>query len=81
MTEERWQEVTAAYRREEQELLQKAVSDNEIGVLISTHLLDEISDMVDYINVLEDGRIVKSGSRFEILGDNGEKSLRDLMKG
>ena len=62
-------------------LLQKTVSDNEIGVLISTHLLDEISDMVDYINVLEDGRIVKSGSRFEILGDNGEKSLRDLMKG
>lgn len=62
-------------------LLQKAVSDNEIGVLISTHLLDEISDMVDYINVLDDGCIVKSGSRFEILGDDGEKSLRDLMKG
>ena len=63
------------------ELLQKAVSENEIGVFLSTHLVDEISEMVDYINVLKNGQMVMSGSRFEILGDDEGKSLRELMKG
>lgn len=62
-------------------LLQKAVSDNEIGVLLSTHLVDEISEMVDYINVMRNGQMVMSGSRFEILGDDEGKNLRELMKG
>jgi ABC-2 type transport system ATP-binding protein len=59
------------------ELLQKGVAENETGVLISTHLLDEISDMVDYVNVLENGRLVKSGTRFEVLG---EGQLRDVFR-
>ena len=59
------------------ELLQKGVAENETGVLISTHLLDEISDMVDYVNVRENGRLVKSGTRFEVLG---EGQLRDVFR-
>ena len=59
------------------ELLQKGVAENETGVLISTHLLDEISDMVDYVNVLENGRLVRSGTRFEVLG---EGQLRDVFQ-
>ena len=62
------------------DLLQKGVSDNEIGVLLSTHLLDEISDMVDYINVMEDGRIITSGTRFEVLGEDGDAQLRDIFR-
>ena len=63
------------------ELIQNAVTDNEIGVLLSTHLIDEISDMVDYINVMEKGCITKSGSRFDILGDDEAVQLRDVLKG
>lgn len=60
------------------ELLQKSVADNGTGVLISTHLIDEISDMVDYIYVLDNGEIVKHGTRFELLSD-GEGNLREVL--
>lgn len=59
------------------ELLQKTVAENETGILISTHLVDEISDMVDYVHVMENGSIVESGSRFEVLGEEG--GLRDVF--
>jgi len=58
------------------DLLQREVADNELGILISTHLLDEISDMVDYVHVLDHGQLVKSGSRFDVLGN---RDLRDLF--
>ena len=61
------------------ELIQKTVSENDTAVLLSTHLLDEISDIVDQIYVMDNGRILRSGSRFEILGEDGEKSLRDVI--
>lgn len=61
------------------ELIQKSVSENETGVLLSTHLCDEISDIVDMIYVIEDGRISRSGSRFELLGAAGERDLKELF--
>jgi len=60
------------------ELLQKGVADNGTGVLISTHLIDEISEMVDYIYVLDNGRITKHGTRFELLSD-GDGNLREVL--
>ena len=62
------------------ELLQNSVKDNETGVLLSTHLLDEISEMVDFINVMENGKITKSGTRFDLLGDDESKQLRNVLK-
>ena len=59
------------------ELLQKTVAENETGILISTHLVDEISDMVDYVHVMENGSIIESGSRFDVLGEEG--GLRDVF--
>lgn len=59
------------------ELLQKAVAENETGVLISTHLVDEISDVVDYVYVLEKGKLAKAGSKLEMLGDG---QLRDIFR-
>lgn len=58
------------------ELLRKAVAENETGVLISTHLIDEISDMVDFVHVMEAGSLRKSGNRFDVLG---EGELRDVL--
>lgn len=59
------------------DLLQQEVAENEVGILISTHLIDEISDMVDYVYVLDKGQLVKSGTRFDVLG---EGDLRDLFQ-
>ena len=58
------------------DLLQQEVAENEVGILISTHLIDEISDMVDYIYVMDKGQLIQSGSRFDVLG---EGNLRDLF--
>lgn len=69
--------IDPVFKVEILELLQRSVAENETGVLISTHLIDEISDMVDYVNVLENGRLVKSGTRFELLG---EGQLRDIFR-
>lgn len=58
------------------DLLQQEVAENEVGILISTHLIDEISDMIDYVYVLDKGQLIQSGSRFDVLGDG---DLRDLF--
>ena len=60
------------------QILQRSVADNGTGVLISTHLLDEISEMVDYIYVMKNGQIVKQGDRFELLGDE-DVSLKSIL--
>ena len=61
------------------ELIQEDVAKNGTGVLISSHLVDEISEIVDVICVMENGTIQKSGDRFELLGPDGEKSLREVI--
>lgn len=61
------------------ELLQRGVAENETGILISTHLVDEISDIVDRIYVMDQGKLVIQGNRQEVLGD-GNGSLRDLFQ-
>ena len=61
------------------ELIQEDVAKNGTGVLISSHLVDEISEIVDVICVMENGTIQKSGDRFELLGADGEKSLREVI--
>ncbi len=57
-------------------LLHEGVVSQKMGVLVSTHLVDEITDMVDYVAVMEKGRLVSCGDREEILA-NG--SLRDAL--
>ena len=39
------------------EVLQQGIKEWDMGVIMSTHLLDEISDVVDYIAVMEEGRL------------------------
>ena len=62
------------------EILRQGVEDHETGILLSTHLLDEIASMVDFIYVMEDGKITKSGSRFELLGEDESVSLKEVLK-
>lgn len=61
------------------EVLQQGINEWNMGVLMSTHLLDEISDVVDYIAVLEEGRLAEYGDREEIFAKHGTDTLRDVI--
>ena len=61
------------------DILQKAVSENEMSIIISTHLLDEVTDMIDYIIFMKNGEITKSGDRLTILEGEGKTELRELF--
>ena len=61
------------------EILQKAVEENEMSIIISTHLLDEVTDMVDYIILMKNGEIERFGDRIEMLENDGKTSLRELF--
>ena len=62
------------------EILQNAVAENNMSILISTHLLDEVTDIVDYIVFMKKGEIVKAGDRHEILTKDGKTELRELFR-
>ena len=38
-----------------------------MGVFVSTHLLDEIEDIADYVIMMKDGKIIKSGDRDSVI--------------
>ena len=44
-------------------------------MLISTHLVDELEDVVDHVVFLRKGRLVSAGGKREICG---ERTLKDL---
>lgn len=59
------------------ELLQERIAQEGISIVLSTHLPDDIEDIVDYIGVLEDGQMKAFGEREDIL--NGWDSLREML--
>ena len=61
------------------ELMHERITGENLGVLVSTHLLEEINDRADYIYVLENGRITKSGDRESLFEKEGADSLRGLL--
>jgi len=58
-------------------MIHTRVTKDGMGVLISTHLLDEVSDMADYVAVMEKGRLVKYGDREEIMSNT---DLRTVLR-
>ena len=79
LLDEPFANIDPVFKTDILELIQNSVAENETGILVSTHLTDEISDIVDQILIMESGSIVRSGNRFELLGSDGEKSLRDIV--
>lgn len=63
------------------ELVRNKISTENAAVLMSTHLVEEISDMVDYVAVMENGNMKAFGSRDEIMERSGAGSIRELVKG
>lgn len=65
------------------ELLIRTIEKENISIIISTHLVEEVNDITDYIGVIDNGKLVKFGDREQILNEdleNGAKDLRALLE-
>lgn len=52
------------------ELIKKLSSENQITIIISSHIVSELADLCDILYVLNDGEIIKSGSALGLLKEN-----------
>lgn len=63
------------------ELVRNKISEENASVIMSTHLVEEISSMVDYVGIMENGNMKAFGSRDEIMEKYGAGSIRELLNG
>lgn len=61
------------------EALHKCVMYDGMGIILSTHLVDDISDLVDYIGILDQGRLTDFGDRESVLQRYGSDNLRNML--
>lgn len=61
------------------EIIQELVSENNMSVIISTHLIDEIDNVVDYVAVIDGGKLVKFGDRVSLIDNNNYKSIEEIL--
>lgn len=67
------------------DLLLRTISGENISIIISTHLVEEVNQITDYIGVIENGKLVKFGDREQVLGEalqDGDhtEGLRGLLE-
>lgn len=66
-------------RREVLDILQDIIQEEEIGILISTHITSDLEKIADYITYIDDGRIVFSKGKDEVVEEykviKGDKTL------
>ncbi|UNY97716.1 ABC transporter ATP-binding protein [Zhouia spongiae] len=51
-------------------LILKLAKERNIGVLISSHIIDQLQKVCDYLYVMKEGRIINKGSTSEIIATN-----------
>jgi len=61
------------------QLLQDKIEKENMQVIVSTHLVDDISSAVDYIGVMKKGELVRFGDRESILDENSSEGLREFI--
>ncbi|MGB5428625.1 ABC transporter ATP-binding protein [Eudoraea sp.] len=52
------------------ELIKKLSSQNEITIIISSHIVGELTDLCDTLYVLNEGKIIKKGASSELLNES-----------
>lgn len=65
------------------ELLIRTIEKENISIIISTHLVEEVNDITDYVGVIDNGKLVKFGDREQMLNEdlgNETKDLRALLE-
>lgn len=61
------------------EIIQELVNKENMSAIISTHLISEIDDVVDYVGVIDDGKLVKFGDRVSLVDDKNLTSISQLL--
>lgn len=62
------------------DIIHQYIMDYNTSVIMSTHLLDDITDITDYIGVMDNGKLVRFGDRISLLDDMGCKDLKDFIR-
>ncbi|MBD5106134.1 MAG: ABC transporter ATP-binding protein [Lachnospiraceae bacterium] len=57
---------------------QKVMNDN-MGVIMSTHLVEDVSNITDYVVIMEEGKVKLFGDRDTVMTDKSVMSFRELM--
>lgn len=52
-----------------------------LGIVLTTHLLDDAERLADYVAILDRGRIVAEGTVAELLGASGQTARRLTLRG
>lgn len=61
------------------DILHKQVTEKNMGIIISTHLVDDISDITDYIGIIDDGEMKIWGDRETVFDKYNSKDLKELL--
>ena len=64
-----------AARRTTWELLNE-LRDNGVTIVLTTHYMDEAERLADQVHVIDHGRVVASGSPFELTRAKGQATIR-----
>lgn len=67
------------FRVEFMELLQHLMAIEETSIIISTHILDDVEEIADYIGVMRDGEMVLFGDRESVLEQQEKDTLEELL--
>lgn len=67
------------------DLLLRTISEENVSIIISTHLVEEVNQITDYIGVIENGKLVRFGDREQVLGEafkegDNTEGLRGLLE-
>lgn len=62
------------------EVLHQNVMNHEMSVLLSTHLVEDITDLTDYIGIMDEGKMKAFGDREEILSLYHSDNLREILR-
>lgn len=66
------------------EVFQEIIEDGEISILFSTHITSDLEKCADYITFIQDGKLIESSTKDEILEKyilvNGSKEVLNSMK-
>lgn len=66
-------------RTDYMELLHQKVTREKTTVIVSTHLVEDITDLVDYIGIMEHGKLTDYGNRDQIMQRYDSQDLRQML--
>ncbi|MBE5959456.1 MAG: ABC transporter ATP-binding protein [Lachnospiraceae bacterium] len=61
------------------DIIHRKVMEDGMGVLMSTHLVEDVTDITDFIVVMDNGSIKLSGDRESVLASEKIEGLRELV--